>query len=132
MANVLYPSVKTQFLNGGVIMLSHDIRVICIDLADYTFDSAHDTLSDVALASRVAVSGAMTGKTAVAGVFDAINTSIAGVTGDEFEALIMYRHTGAESAPLIMFIDDFVSGSPLTPNGGSVDILWNAAGIFAL
>lgn len=132
MANVLYPSVKTQFLNGGVIMLSHDIRVMLIDLADYTFDSAHDTLSDVALAARVATSGALAGKTAVAGVFDAINTSMPGVTGDESEALIMFRYTAAESAPLIMFIDDFVTGAPLTPNGGSVDIIWNAAGIFAL
>lgn len=132
MANVLYPSVKTQFLNGGVIMLSHDIRVMCIDLADYTYDSAHDTLSDIALASRVATSLAMTGKTAVAGVFDAANTSIAAVTGDEFEALIMFKYTGAESAPLVCYIDSFTLGAPLTPNGGSVDVIWNAAGIFAL
>lgn len=132
MANVLYPSVKTQFLNGGVIMLSHDIRVVCVDLADYTYDAAHSTLANIPAGARVATSAAMSGKTATAGVFDAINTSIPGVTGDEFEALALFRFTGAESGPLICYIDSFVLGAPLTPNGGAVDVIWNAAGIFAL
>lgn len=132
MANALYTGAKTAFLNGNVIMLTHDIRVICVDLADYTYSVSHTTLADIPSAARVAVSGAMTGKTAVNGVFDASNTAIPGVTGDEFEALALYRHTGAESAPLIAFIDVFTAGAPLTPNGGSVDIIWHASGIFAL
>lgn len=132
MANQLYTGCKTGMLNGTIIMLTHDIRVICTDAADYTFSVAHTTLADVPSAARVAVSGALTGKTAVAGVFDAADTPIPGVTGDEFEDLVMYRHTGAETAPLIGFIDTFTAGAPLTPNGGSVDVIWHASGIFAL
>jgi hypothetical protein len=130
--NQLYPKVKEHFLTGNVIMITHDIRVICVDLADYTFSSAHTTLADVPSGARVAVSPALTGKTAVGGVFDATDTSIPGVTGDEFESLVMYRHTGLETAPLVAFIDTFTAGSPLTPTGGSVDIIWHASGIFAL
>lgn len=132
MANTLYTPAKQNMLNGNLIMSSHDIRVICVDLADYTFSIAHSTLADVPAAARVAVSGALSGKTVTNGVFDAIDTPIPGVTGDTFEALVMYRHTGLESGPLVCFIDTFTAGSPLTPTGGSVDIIWHASGIFAL
>lgn len=132
MANTLYPKVKEHFLTGNVIMTTHDIRVICVDAADYTYASGHTTLADVPSGGRVAVSPALASKTATGGVFDAADTAIPGVTGDEFEYLVMYRHTGLETAPLVAFIDTFSAGAPLTPNGGSVDIIWHASGIFAL
>lgn len=136
MANTLYPKVKEHFLTGNVILITHDIRVICVDAADYTYNAAHATLADIPAIARVAVSPALTGKVAIVGgvpgIFAANNTPIPGVTGDQFEDLVMYRHTGLETAPLVAFIDTFTAGAPLTPNGGSVDIIWNAAGIFAL
>lgn len=136
MANTLYPSVKEKFLDGGVIMTTNDIRVICVDGAGYTFNSSHSTLADIPSIERVAVSGALTGKDAsfggIPGIFGAANLAIPFVTGDEFEILVMYKHTALETAPLIAYIDVFTLGAPFTPNGGSVDIIWHEDGIFQL
>lgn len=132
MANAIYTPAKQNILNGNIIVSSHDIRAILVDLADYTYSVSHSTLADVGAAARVAISGALTGKTVTNGVFDALDTPVPGVSGDQLEAVVLYRHTGAESGPLLCFIDTFTSGSPLTPTGGSVDIIWHASGIFAL
>jgi hypothetical protein len=132
MANALYPSFK-QLLLGGDIDLANDTIVVClIDLADYTYSAAHDFLSDVA-AAAIEDTATLTSKTIASGVFDAADTTFVGVTGDPCEALIICKDTGLSStSPLIAYIDTGVTGLPVTPNGGNIDITWDAAGIFAL
>lgn len=134
MANVLYDPAKTAFLKAD-LDLDNDVRVICVDLADYTFSAAHDFLDDVPAGARVAVSGALANKTFTNGVFDADDITINAVTGDQFEALILYQHTGVDATSrLIAFWDTGVTGLPFTPNGSNVTIAWSAgaAKIFAL
>lgn len=138
MANTLYNSFKEALLKdtfgadlsaGGT-----DIRVILVDLADYTFSAVHNALDDVPAAARVAVSTALASKTvSSAGVFDAADKTLSAVTGDVSEALILYVHTGAENTSLLIaFLDTGITGIPVTPNGGDITIAWNASGIFAL
>lgn len=126
MANAVYPEFKDALGAGDIDLLVDDIRVIVVDLADYTYSAAHDFLDDVPAGARVAVSAALSGKTLVNGLFDATDPTIAGVSGDPSEAVIVYKHTGVESTSnLICFIDTESDGSTpisFTPNGSGVTV----------
>jgi hypothetical protein len=133
MANVLYPKFKESILQAGVNLSSGSVKALLVDLADYTYSASHQYLSDVAAAGRVATSGALTTKTFTNGLFDADNASFTSVTGDQSEALIIFVDTGsAATSPLVAFFDTSVTGLPVTPNGGDINITWNASGIFQL
>lgn len=126
MTNALYDSGRQKFLEGVIAWLTDDIRVILIDTADYTVNlSTHDFLDDIPAPARVAVSGALSGKTSTAGVADAGDVTFTSVTGDPSEALVMYKHTGTEStSPLIAYIDT-ATGLPITPSGGNITVTWD-------
>ncbi|WP_030659750.1 MULTISPECIES: hypothetical protein [Streptomyces] len=129
MASALYPSFKQLLLGGDIDLAADDIRAVLVDTADYTYSAAHDFLDDVAAGARVAVSGALASKTIASGVFDAADVTFTAATGDSVEAIVLYKHTGADAtAPLIAYID----GVSVTPNGGNIVAQWNASGIFAL
>lgn len=136
MANALYPAFKNAYLTNTtpVDFDADDIRAILVDLADYSYDANHDFLDDVPAAARVAVA-AMSGLSVTDNVVDANDTTFTAVTGDGYEAIILYKHTGTESTSrLIAYIDTGVTGLPATPSGGNVTIQWDngANKIFAL
>lgn len=121
--SAIYGKAKEKFLTGGLNWLTADVRVVLVDSADYTVDiSTHEFLSSVPSAARIATSTSLTGKTAALGVADAADVSIAGVTGDPGEALVIYA-VGADdaSSPLIAYID----GLSFVPNGAAVEITWD-------
>ena len=133
MANVVYDSAKESFISGLIDLTSDDIRAILVDTDDYSFSSLHDFLDDVVAGSRVAVSATFTSKTVTNGVFDAADLVLSAITGDQSEALIIYKHTGVEAtSDLLIYMDTGVTGLPVTPNGGDIAITWNASGIFSL
>jgi hypothetical protein len=133
MGNALYPKFKEQALQGGVNLASGNIKAVLVDLADYTYDAAHEFLSDVAAGGRVATSGNLASKTFTSGVFDSADPSFTAATGDVSEALILFIDTGTPgTSRLIAFYDTGVSGLPVTPNGGNISITVNAAGWFGL
>lgn len=126
MATAMYGKGREGFLGGLVAWDSDDIRAIFCDSADYTVDiDVHDFLDDVAAAGRVAVSAAsLANKTKTLGVADADDHTINSVSGDQFEAIILYKHTGADAtARLIAYIDNY-TGLPCTPNGGNITVSW--------
>jgi hypothetical protein len=126
MANLLYDKGREAFLDGSISWSSDDIRVILVDAADYTVDSAnHDFLDDVPAAARVATSGALTTKTVTAGVADADDLTFSAVTGDQSEALIIYKHTGVESSSNLIAYIDSATNLPVTPNGGDITVTWD-------
>lgn len=126
MANALYDKGREAFLLGDIDWNADDIRIILIDVADYTVNLAtHDFLDDVPAAARVKVSGALTGKSATAGVADAADVTLAAVTGDPSEALVIYRHTGTDSTSQLIAYIDTATGLPVTPNGGDIVIAWD-------
>lgn len=135
MANAVYPKALEGFAGGDIDWDADDIRAILVDLADYTYNAAHDFLDDVPSGSRVAVSTALTGKTKTLGVMDANDTTITSVTGDPAEAVIVYKHTGTEgTSRLISFHDQdgLAAGLSLTPDGGNVVIVWHTSGILSI
>ena len=137
MANVIYPKYKQALLDGAsnIDLDGGTIKAILVDLADYTYNAAHDFLDDVTAvpAAVVATSAALASKTITNGVFDAADFSFSAVTGDQCEALILYYDTGsAATSRLIAFFDTGVTGFPVTPNGGDINVTVNASGFFAL
>jgi len=127
MADAIYGISRKAFLDKDLDLLVDDIRVILIDLADYTLSiDTHDFLDDVPGAARVAVSSAMTTKTTTLGVFDADNITFSSVSGDVSEALIIYRHTGTDATSQLIAYIDGATGLPVTPNGGDITITWDS------
>lgn len=133
MANAIYGAGREGWATAAVNWTSDTIKVTAVDLADYTVSlSTDDFINDVAAGARVATA-TLASKTAALGVLDATDTTMTAVTGDQFEALVIWKDTGVESTSrLLIYIDSATSGLPLTPNGGDVLIVWPVAGIATL
>jgi hypothetical protein len=127
MANALYDFGREGFLGGDIDWDANDIRLIAIDEADDTIDLANDDfLDDRAGAARVATSGAFASKTKTAGVADAADVTLSTVSGDQFESIDIYKHTGTESTSNMIANIDTATGLPCTPNGGNINIVWDS------
>lgn len=120
----LYGKGRAAFGNAQIDWVDDDIRLVFVDAADYTLDiDVHDFLDDIAAGARVAVSAASLGnKTNTLGVMDADDHTINSVSGDQFEAIVFYKHTGTDAtSALIAYIDTY-TGLPCTPNGGNITV----------
>jgi hypothetical protein len=134
MANALYPKWKEQLLqftsNNNVS--SGTVKVALIDTGTYTYSSS-DQFWSAASSASVGTPQTIGSKTFTNGTFDGADVTFSAVTGSSVEALIIFIDTGnSATSPLVAFIDTSVTGLPVTPNGGDINITWNASGIFAL
>jgi hypothetical protein len=126
MANALYGKGREKFLNADIDWAADNIKVVLVDVADYTVSiDTHEFLSDVGAGARVATSANLGTKTSTLGVADAADVTLSAVTGDQSEALVIYKDTGsAATSPLIAYIDT-ATGLPVTPNGADITITWD-------
>lgn len=127
------PALKAA-LEGDIDLNTADVRAVCVDAADYTFSETHDFLDDIAGGARVGVSGTLSGVSVAISSgevrVDADDVEIATVSGDQFEAVVVYIHDGgADSARRLVCYIDSGTGLPFTPSGGNIIIRWNASGI---
>ena len=130
MINRLYKrGGMNHFLLGDVHWLTDDIKVAFVDTTMYTVDLEHEFLTDVPSGARVAISPALSGKTAVDGVGHASNTLLTTVSGPPVGAIVLFKATGSDATSVLVAYEDTMPGLPLTPNGGAVLIQWSAAGI---
>jgi hypothetical protein len=113
-----------------------DIRVVIVDTAVDNPDTTitgDGFLADIAAGARLAVTGALAGKTVVDAVFDATDVSVpdagGGATG---EVAVVYFHTGVEATARLLFLIDTATGLPLTLDGVADLLRWHASGIAAL
>jgi hypothetical protein len=131
MASVFYPKFKESALSlalGVGSVPTGTLKVIGIDTNDYTYSAAHDFYNDVAAGSRVGTATALASITYTNGTLDSADVVMAAVTGDQFEAVILFLDTGVEAtSPLVMYIDSG-TGLPLTPNGDAVNVRPHASG----
>jgi hypothetical protein len=133
MANAIYPKAKEQFLQAGINMSSATIKVALVDTGTYTYSAAHEFLSSVS--GIVGTAQTLGSKAFTNGVFDAADVTFPAVTGNTAEALLIYVDTGvAGTSRLILFQDTGVTGLPVTPNGGDINLVFDngANKIFAL
>lgn len=127
MANALYDFGRNEFLLGDIDWVADDVRIVFVDEADDTIDlAADDFLDDRAAGARVATSGALQNKSASAGVADADDITVSTVTGDQFESIDGYLHTGNEATATLIFNIDTATGLPCTPNGGNITVAWDS------
>lgn len=136
MPNLLYDTFKEGILGNTAFDLDSDIILAyLIDSGDYTFSAAHNELSgggrDVPVAAIVATSGTLTSPTVVNGVFDTADFTWSSVSGDQSEAIILADNTLTNDR-LMVFYDTSITGMPVTPNGGDINVAVNGSGWFAI
>jgi len=136
MANALYDTFKEGILGNTAFDLDTDvISATLIDSADYTYSAAHDEYSggalDVPAASKVAASGTLGSPTVALGVFDTADFTWTAVSGDVSEAIVLWDDTLTNDR-LIAFYDTGMTGMPVTPNSGDINVTVNASGWFAI
>jgi len=125
MANALYGKGRNKFLTGDIDWVNDTVKAILIDVADYTVDIDVDEFVDDIGASAKVSEATLSGKSAALGVADASDTVFTSVSGDECEALVLYKDTGTPAtSPLIAYIDT-ATGLPVTPNGGDITVTWD-------
>ena len=133
MANAIYPKAKEQMLQGGINLSSGTVKVALIDTGTYTYSSAHEFFSSVS--GVIGTPQTLGSKAFTDGIFDAADVTFPTVTGATAEALLIYIDTGtAGTSRLIMYQDTGVTGLPVTPNGGDINLVFDngANKIFAL
>jgi len=138
MANAIYPLYKQSILAGdtNTSMNVNDATdgpfCALIDTATYTYNAGHQFFSS--LSGIVGTDQRITSPTVTTGLFDGVDLVYTGVTGASVEALVIYRHNGGANTTwrLVAYIDTGVTGLPVTPNGGDINVNWNASGIFQL
>lgn len=125
MANALYDLGREKFLTGDIAWDTDDIKVALVDTGTYTVNLAtHEFHSD--LSGIVATSGNLSSKTTTAGVADAADVTLSSVSGNQSEALVIFKDTGVSgTSPLIAYIDT-ATGLPVTPNGADITITWDS------
>ena len=131
MANAIYPKFKEQALQGGVNLSSGTVKVALVDTGTYTYSAAHEFFSSIS--GVIGTPQTLASKTFANGVFDAADVAFPAVTGNTAEALVFYIDTGTPATSrLIAYQDTGVTGLPVTPNGGNINLAFDATGIFAL
>lgn len=137
MANALYPKWKEARLQGTANAAldgsgTTGVYAVLVDLGTYTYSSAHEFYSS--LSGLVGTEQELTTKTYVNGLFDAADSVVPSVSGATVEAIVIFiKNAGANTTwRLVGFFDTGVTGLPVTPNGGNINIGWNASGIFQL
>jgi len=125
MACSAYDSYISAIQKGDIDIDVDTFKVMLIDTADYTYDVAHDFLSDVPAAARVATA-TLAGVTIVGRAFDANDVTFTAVSGDVSEALIIYKDSGVEATSQLIYFSDTASNLPVTPNGGDITVTWDS------
>ena len=135
MANALYPFFKESLSNKEVDLDTDAMKATLIDSADYTYSAAHRTYVNATVpdVGKVAVA-TLASLTIALGVFDSADFSWTTVTGDVSEAIIIWDDTPTTPIAdvLCAFYDTGMTGMPVTPNGGNINVTVHASGWWAL
>lgn len=133
MANVIYPLYKEALLDGSSTIDINDgtVKAALIDTGTYTYSASHYIFSQVS--GVVGTPTEITNTTVDAGLFDGDDVTFNSVSGDTVEAIIIFIDTGTPSTSrLVAYLDTSITGLPVTPNGGDINVVWDASGIFQL
>jgi Chaperone of endosialidase len=143
MANALYPLWKEQILQGtaSALLTGSGATGVYASLltASYVYNAAHQFYNSW-IASPDAVVGTdqeiAAPKTYTTGTFDGADVTYTAVSGAVVTAIGLYikNTTSPDVSPgrLLAYLDTSVTGLPVTPNGGNINITWNASGIFTV
>jgi len=137
MANAVYGKARQAFLNGEIDWHDDDIKCLLIDATDYVVSidvdqyCNKDTIPDAARVTN-GLSGNLTTKTETLGVADADDETLSLVSGEECEAIVIFKDGGdggvsqSGTNDLLIAYIDTATGLPVTPNGGDIKISWDS------
>jgi hypothetical protein len=132
MANAVYPKAKKAAFSGGanINLLTAALKLVLIDTGAYTYNAAHEFLSDIPSGARLSITGALTGKSiSDLGALDFDNPTFASVTSVSAEGVVLFVDTGtAATSRLIVYKDTGITGLPVTPAGASYNYIVDGAG----
>lgn len=137
MANAIYPDYKQALLNGDsdTALSTSTVKVSLIDtgVAGGTYDPTDTFYSDIPAASVISTI-TLSNKTVTDGIFNADDVSFLSVpAGDPCEALLIWIDTTVTTTSrLVAWLDTGITGFPITPSGGNIDVTWNTSGIFRI
>lgn len=138
MANALYPKWKEAIMQGTANSSlagsgTTGVYAVLVDTAVYTYSAAHEFFSSVA-SGKIGTEVEIGSKTFVNGLFDGADITETAVSGASAEAIVVFiKNAGANTTwRLVAYLDTGITGIPVTPNGGDININWNASGIFQL
>ena len=135
MANLIYPKAKEAMLAGGLNLLAGTVKAQLVDLASYTYNAAHQFLSDLPAGARVGAAVTLTTKSITNGVFDAADATWSGLSAaPSIEAIAIYVDTGAEATSPLVYLIDTATGLPITSGATGGTVTWDngANKIFAV
>ena len=132
MANALYPKAKQAFLGADIDLEVDNIVAVLIDTAAYTYNTAHEFLSEIPVGDRIATSSNLASKTITNGIFDSADIVYTAVTGDPSEAIVLVQDTGSAATSRLIAYIDTATGLPVTPDGTNINVNVNASGWFTL
>jgi hypothetical protein len=131
--NLIYPKYKEAILQAAPnSSLAGTVKAYLADTGNYTYNGAHQFLTDLPLIARVGSAVTLASKTFVNGVFDAADISFLTVAGPNVEALILAIDTGVDATSRLVAYIDSAQGLPFSPSGVDQPVVWSASGIFAL
>lgn len=133
MANAIYPIWRQEVMQGTAgTSLTGTLRAALIDTGVVSYNASHDFWNDIS-AGLVGSLQTLTTKTYVNGTLDADNVTFPTVSGATVEAIVLFLDTGTPSTSrLVAWLDTGITGLPVTPNGGDINLAWDEAGIFQI
>jgi hypothetical protein len=137
MATALYDHGRNHFLMGDIHWKESGdtIRATFVDLDDYTPDLANDhymNLDTIPAGARIS-STTLTLIAPTAGVANAEMAAFLSVSGDVFEALVLWKDGGGEGLTqsgtddllIACITSDKLPSFPITPVGSDIHIVWD-------
>lgn len=138
MSNQLYPKWKEAIIQGSANSALNGsgttgVYAALVDTGTYTYNAAHEFYSSLSGIVGTPVEIGAT-KSYTNGVFDGADVTLTAVSGSTAEAIVLYvQNAGANTTwRLVAYLDTGVTGLPVTPNGGDINVSWSASGIFSL
>ena len=136
MATALYDKGRNHFAFGDIVWKAaggSTIKVTLVDAADYTVNLATQEFmnTDTVPAAAKVATATLTLIDAAAGVCDAADPTFTAVSGDQSEALIIWKDgggggtTASGTADLLIAYIDNATGLPITPNGADINLAWD-------
>lgn len=137
MSNEVYTRYKLALLTGSSnadldgTEGTNGVYCALVD-SSYSYSASHQFYDDIT--GIVGSTQEILNKTQGSGIFNGDDISFPSVTGNTVEGLVLYRRNSGASSTwrLVAFIDSGVTNLPAVPDGNNIDIVWDAAGIFAL
>jgi len=141
-ANALFEKFRNGQLGLGSYTVidfpSDTLKLALMDHAgadgapDIAADDFYDDVDGSLVGALSSALGSITVGTVAVGVVDAadLTPAFTGVTGASVESVVALKDTGTPSTSPLFGYWDTATGLPLTPNGGDVNVTFNASGIF--